>query len=85
MDTEEIINQSLKHRRKLLTYARKKHVVERYTFYSEVKRIREDDVIKILQFEECFYSESLIYRILWEFKPNPEYDKEIEELKKVKL
>lgn len=73
------------HQKKIVTYARRKHLVERYHFWSNIKRMREDDVIKKLQYEECFYAAEVIYKILKHFKPDPELEKQLEELKRVVL
>lgn len=60
--------------KKLLTYARHKHVAERYRYWSDVKRRREDDVIAILKYKECFLEEKVIYSIIKNFRPNDELD-----------
>jgi len=67
---------------KLLTYARHKHVYDRYNYWANVKRRREDDIFKILAYKECFYSERMIYDIMLSFKPDPELDNQINELLK---
>lgn len=60
--------------KKLLTYARHKHVAERYRYWSDVKRRREDDVIAILKYKECFLEEKVIYSIIKNFQPDEELD-----------
>jgi hypothetical protein len=61
--------------KRLLTYARHKHVAERYQYWTDVKRRREDDVIAILKYKECFLEEKVIYSIIKGFQPNSELDK----------
>ncbi len=73
-----------KKQKRLTTYARRRHLVERYKYWSDVKRLREDDIERKLQYEECFFSPSMQQKILKNFIPNPELDKQIEELKRVK-
>lgn len=63
--------------KKLLTYARHKHVVDRYRYWTEVKRLREDDVLKILSYRECFFAERVIYIIIRDFKEDPELELEL--------
>lgn len=60
--------------KKLLTYARHKHVAERYRYWTDVKRRREDDVIAILKYKECFLEEKVIYSIVKNFRPDDELD-----------
>lgn len=55
-------------------YARHRHLVERYRYWTEVQRRREDDVVKILVYSECFYHPVVLYRIIKSFKPNPQFD-----------
>lgn len=70
--------------KKLLTYARHKYVVERYKFWTNEKRRREDDVIRILMYQEVFLSETRIYDILRDFVPDPEKDHELSLMQKFK-
>lgn len=65
--------------KRLLTYARHRHVVQRYQYWTEMQRRREDDVMKILAYAECFYEPAVIYKILKSFKPNPQFDAILDE------
>jgi len=47
-----------------LIEARNKKLIERYYYWSEVKRRRFDDVINILKYEEFFIGEAYIMKIL---------------------
>ncbi|NPV35093.1 MAG: transposase [Bacteroidales bacterium] len=44
--------------------ARNKKLIQRYLFWTEIKRRRTDDVLKILEWEEFFISQQSIMLIL---------------------
>jgi Lhr-like helicase len=54
----------MKGRSKVLIDKRNKRLVERYYFWTEVKRRRFDDVLRILSNDEFFISETRILAIL---------------------
>lgn len=47
-----------------LTQLRDKRLVERYYYYTEIKRMRFDDVLEVLSLREFFISEGRIMLIL---------------------
>lgn len=47
-----------------LIYARNKKICQRFYYWSEVKRRRIDDVMRILSEEEFFLSETTIWNIV---------------------
>ena len=51
-------------RNKKLLNARDHKIFERYIFWTEIKRIRFDDAIKILSSEEFFVSECVIISVV---------------------
>lgn len=51
-------------RRERLIYRRNKRLVARYYYWSEIKRVRFDDVLELLQEEEFFIKERNIMNIL---------------------
>jgi len=64
-----------KNKNPLMLYARHKYLVERFNYWTNVKRRRYDDVIKILAYKECFYEEAVINRILKTWKADQNMEK----------
>lgn len=63
----------------LTTYARHKYVVERFRYWTEIARRRSDDVDIILQFDEVFLEPDTVYRIVKNFKEDPELERQLRE------
>jgi hypothetical protein len=58
----------------LMRYAQQKHIYSRFVFWTEKKRRRLDDVLKILQYEEVFLTEQVILRAVKSFKKDHEME-----------
>lgn len=63
----------------VVMYAKYKHIVERFKYWSEVKRRRTDDVILILMYKECFVSQHTIFKVLRDWKPDPDLERQLKD------
>ncbi len=69
----------------LMMYAKYKFIFERYKFWSDIKRRREDDILIILQYQECFVGEATILKVLKTFEPDPAMERKLAALLNPKL
>jgi hypothetical protein len=59
----------MKRQRRELTELRNRKIIERFCWWTDVKRRRLDDVLVILSREEFFVSETTILRVIKDNKP----------------
>lgn len=61
-----------KGRNRRLIERRNKKIVQRYYYWTEIRRLRFDDAVKKLSEEEFFLSENVIWHIIKQYAKNPE-------------
>lgn len=61
-----------KGRNRRLIERRNRKIVQRYYYWTEIKRLRFDDAVKKLSEEEFFLSENVIWHIVKQYAKNPE-------------
>lgn len=66
----------------LQLYARHKYIVERFNYWTEIKRRRTDDTLLILQYKEVFMTERSIMAVIKNFKPNSAFEKQLKTILK---
>lgn len=61
-----------KGRNRRLIERRNKKIVQRYYYWTEIRRLRFDDAVKKLSEEEFFLSENVIWYIIKQYAKKPE-------------
>lgn len=61
-----------KGRNRRLIERRNRKIVQRYYYWTEIKRLRFDDAVKKLSEEEFFLSENVIWHIIKQYAKKPE-------------
>ena len=61
-----------KGRNRRLIERRNRKIVQRYYYWTEIKRLRFDDAVKKLSEEEFFLSENVIWYIIKQYAKKPE-------------
>ena len=61
-----------KGRNRRLIERRDRKIVQRYYYWTEIKRLRFDDAVKKLSEEEFFLSENVIWHIIKQYAKKPE-------------
>lgn len=61
-----------KGRNRRLIERRNRKIVQRYYYWTEIKRLRFDDAVRKLSEEEFFLSENVIWHIIKQYAKKPE-------------
>ena len=61
-----------KGRNRRLIERRNRKIVQRYYYWTEIKRLRFDDAVKKLSEEEFFLSENVIWHIIKQYAKKPD-------------